>query len=590
MSGETVRVLCVHGIGHAEAGTEWQSSWSSAIEQAIKRWDPQRQVAFDFLQYDELFEHAPLNPAIVAGALFKLGWSGLVHGIGDLFTRRRGFGELPERIRWTAGMVAQWADRESLRAACNARLLKRLKKMTPQIICSHSLGSLISYDTFQSPAGQQAMAGRTFISFGSQIGNPFVRGVFAGRIQPLAQAHHWYHLFNRNDDIFTAKIRLSAENFTQIDTPFDLPGFGDHDPAGYLDHANAVDIAWRAIVGGPGRRALMRQETAFRALQKTPERRALLVGINDYPQKENRLEGCVNDVFLMSAALQESGFRAEDIRVVLNERATADGIKDRLEWLLEHAQPGEQRVFFYSGHGAQIPGYGANEKTDHQDECLVPYDFDWTRERAIIDDTFFDLYSQLPYETEFVAIFDCCHSGGMTRGNSRVRGLTPPDDIRHRELRWDADRQMWVERRLPPPNPDLAGKEATRVAYVGESGATKRLGRAVSLRTLTDRQYDRTRTSLGHYGPYLPIIFEACQEDQFAMEYRHGVTSYGAFTYSVTRILREHWRARRRITFQQLHQQTATVLRDLGYDQTPAIIGPRVRLSRPVPLTKPSTR
>ena len=589
MSDEALRVLCVHGVGHPETGTGWQTEWTSAIDQAVRRWDPQRKVTFDFVRYDDLFEQAPLNPAIVASALFKLGWSGLIYGLGDLFARRRGFGELPERVRWTAGMVAQWADRESLRTACRTRLLKELRGLKPHVICAHSLGSLISYDTFQSPEGAQAIEGRTFISFGSQIGNPFVRAVLAGRIQPFERAHHWYHLFNRYDDIFTAKIRIAAGNFTQVDTPFDLPGFGDHDPAAYLDHANAVDIAWCDIAGGPARRALVKEAVAFRAIQRKPERRALLVGINDYPQKENRLEGCVNDVFLMSAALQECGFLAENIRVVLNERATTAGIMDRLEWLLDHAGPGEQRVLFYSGHGAQIPSYGVGETTDHLDECLVPYDFDWSREHAIIDDAFFDLYSQLPYDTEFVAIFDCCHSGGMTRGNARVRGLTPPDDIRHRQLRWDPEHQMWVERQLPPQNPDLVDKR-TRNSYVGESGAAKRLGRAVSLRTLPDRQYDRRRAALGHYGPYLPIIFEACQEAQFALEYRHGVTSYGAFTYSLTRILREHWRAGRRITFQQLHQQTSTVLHDLGYDQTPALIGPRVRLNRPVPLAKLSHR
>src|SRR5678815_3221578 len=89
------------------------------------------------------------------------------------------------------------------------------------------------------------------------------------------------------------------------------------------------------------------------------------------------------------------------------------------------------RDSYYSGHGAQIPGYGVGEKVDRKDECLVPHDFDWSREHAVTDDQFYDLYSQLPYDTRFLTIFDCCHSGGMTRdGAARVRGLTPPDDIR----------------------------------------------------------------------------------------------------------------------------------------------------------------
>jgi len=63
----------------------------------------------------------------------------------------------------------------------------------------------------------------------------------------------------------------------------------------------------------------------------------------------------------------------KDIRVVLNDRATAQGIRERLTWLAgRRAEDGTERVFFYSGHGAQMPGYSAEESVDHVDECLVP--------------------------------------------------------------------------------------------------------------------------------------------------------------------------------------------------------------------------
>ena len=52
----------------------------------------------------------------------------------------------------------------------------------------------------------------------------------------------------------------------------------------------------------------------------------------------------------MSAMLQECGFAPEEIRMVLNERATAKGILDRLHWLLDDLQSGDERVLFYSGH------------------------------------------------------------------------------------------------------------------------------------------------------------------------------------------------------------------------------------------------
>jgi metacaspase-1 len=372
-------------------------------------------------------------------------------------------------------------------------------------------------------------------------------------------------------------LRIASDNFDQVGAAFDSPGMLNHDATRYLSHPNVIADVWRPLAGAAGARAFDRLARSFATAIKKPQRRALLVGINNYPDPANRLEGCVNDVFLMSSVLQETGFAPEDIRVILDERATAAELRDRMEWLLEGAGDGQHRVLFYSGHGAQIPGYGIGEKVDHDDECLVPYDFDWSREKAFTDDQFYDLYSQLPYGSHFMAILDCCHAGGMTRDGARVRGLTPPDDIRHRLLRWNAARQMWGPRDLPPVSTDLKNARA----YTGPAGVTRRLGRSVVLRSLPDKQYDAVRKALGHHGPYLPIIFQACQEDQLAREYRHGVTSYGAFTYTLAATLRRQ--RRRRITFDALLRATGVALEELGYDQRPAVVGPRKWLAQPVP-------
>src|SRR5207302_243143 len=168
----------------------------------------------------------------------------------------------------------------------------------------------------------------------------------------------------------------------------------DHDAIQYLSHPNTATSVWRAISGGLSR-ALVKSSRAVNVAVAKPSRRALLIGINDYPDPANRLEGCVNDVFRMSEVLQEWGFAPGDIRVVLNDRATTAGILERLQWLLDGAGDGQARVLFYSGHGAQMPDYGAKEKVDHLDECLVPYDFDWTPARAVTDIQFHELYTQL---------------------------------------------------------------------------------------------------------------------------------------------------------------------------------------------------
>jgi metacaspase-1 len=270
-----------------------------------------------------------------------------------------------------------------------------------------------------------------------------------------------------------------------------------------------------------------------------PKKRALLVGINEYARPGQDLEGCVNDVFLMSALLQESGFAAEDIRIVLNNRATHQGVRERLEWLLEDAKDGDVRFFYYSGHGAQLPGYGLGDQVDRLDETLVLHDFDWTPERAFTDDDFYALYSQLPYELRFVTIFDCCHSGSMARAAiSKVRGVDPPDDIRHRMLRWDPEREMWVEREIESPNPQFERKLNSEKGTKEARRCSHRLGQAMDLRASPPKTLKREAAARGHKGPFLPVLIYASREEEFSFEYQHGSIAHGAFTYCLAKTLR----------------------------------------------------
>jgi metacaspase-1 len=593
-----MKILCIHGIGHQEAPATkpvWEPQWRAALSNNLPGLSPEDDI--DFLDYDGLFE----------GPLAKLSYSDFLSAFGrlagGLLTRPRALLEFSDTTRWTAGMVVVWVNQADLRQQLQELLLTKLGQFVPDVICAHSLGSLIAYDTFST--NLDAINDRTLVTLGSQIGNSFVAGsVFAGRLQPLSEATHWYHLYNPNDRVFTASLDYgqfqTAPNFTQVETKFgdaatltdwwsayttniaanhSAVDVDDPDDA-YLTNPQTIQNVWRPIAGSvtvPALAPAARARTL--ASRTTPDRRALLVGINKYATVNEPLEGCANDVFLMSSLLQESGFAAEDIRVVLDDRATADGLRDRFHWLLDGVDSNDERFFFYSGHGAQLPTYGVDGKITHLQSCLVPYDFDWTPAKAITDSDLVKLYSQLPYEARFMMVLDCCYAGGMTRGGGRIRGLAPPDDIRHRMLRWDVKRQMWVQRDLPPLNRSI-GQQRNGKTFVGDDKATYRLGRGMSLRTVSNAEYDRTRSALNHKGPYMPIVYEACGESEFSYEYEHGAISYGAFTYSLSAVLR---RARQPVSFSALLEQTANVLEDLHYDQHPEAAGPRDILQADVP-------
>ncbi len=257
--------------------------------------------------------------------------------------------------------------------------------------------------------------------------------------------------------------------------------------------------------------------------------------------------------------------------------------------MLDDPRPNDEIVFFYSGHGAQIPEYGEDNEPDRTTESLVPYDFDWTPEHAITDDRIYSLYSQLPYDTRLAMIFDCCHSGGIHRaGMPRPKGLNPPDDIRHREIKWLPDVGMWVDRDFKPLNKDFVavgkGKDAAerakkeRELFFGSDGATSRLGRASPVRGMSAKRYSQMKEAKGNsrFGPYLPLILEACGEDESSYEYKHGVTSFGAFTFALSKILRTE----KNITFDALVKRTGAELGGLKYAQTPQILGPARDRSR----------
>jgi len=163
--------------------------------------------------------------------------------------------------------------------------------------------------------------------------------------------------------------------------------------------------------------------------------RALLVGINKYSFAP--LQGCVNDISDMANFLvSKSGFKMEDIRLLADERATKDAIIQRLHWLVKGLQNGDKVLFYFSGHGVQLPTRNAKGEVNGLDEAICPIDFDWDDAHAIRAKEFSKLFSKIPKEVEFIWISDSCHSGNLWKSmptpHHRLKTIVPNADINWR--------------------------------------------------------------------------------------------------------------------------------------------------------------
>lgn len=168
------------------------------------------------------------------------------------------------------------------------------------------------------------------------------------------------------------------------------------------------------------------------------ERRALLIGIDRYERLPYPLEGCANDARVIGELLERSfGFRPEAITWLLDEQATRDRILAELDALVAATGRDDVVVIAYSGHGSQMTDRDGDE-AEAMDETIVPHDSGRAPDenRDITDDELYVRVLALGERTPFVTLlFDCCHSGSVSRDGfgERVRWV-PPDDRPASEL------------------------------------------------------------------------------------------------------------------------------------------------------------
>ncbi len=139
-----------------------------------------------------------------------------------------------------------------------------------------------------------------------------------------------------------------------------------------------------------------------------PQKRAVVVGINDYPDTGADLQGCVNDALDWSNALQERGYQ---VNALFNSTATRHAILTALTAAVMDSKRGDRLVFTFSGHGTWVPDRDGDE-ADGRDEALVCYDF---REGGLLLDDSLHTVLDTPAGVRTVVLSDSCHSGTLSR-------------------------------------------------------------------------------------------------------------------------------------------------------------------------------
>jgi uncharacterized caspase-like protein len=274
-------------------------------------------------------------------------------------------------------------------------------------------------------------------------------------------------------------------------------------------------------------------------------KRALLIGINRYQVPGADLRGCVNDVKNLSAALIDLyGFKKSDITVLADAAATKKAMQAGIKRLVSDTRKGDVAVLHYSGHGSNVPDDNRDEK-DGRDEILCPTDLDW--EDPLRDDWLRVELDALRQGASLTVIMDCCHSGTNTRA------ILPPD-------------APVKERYLPSPW-GLVAAESGRQTRSTVSSELRRSSRSAR------KTKDVVKAELPE------VLITGCRDSQTSADAFLGGSYNGALTYSLVEAMRK---ARGKLTYRELHDRAAEVLKKKRFEQVPQLEGQSARFNRPL--------
>lgn len=146
---------------------------------------------------------------------------------------------------------------------------------------------------------------------------------------------------------------------------------------------------------------------------------ALIIAIDKYEDPGLKLQNTVWHAQQLVEVLidpQRGGYARENVEVLINEQATSDEIRARLEALVERRDPYSNILFYFGGHAGRFP----SEQRPDREFALVPADFSPQNYRAIIGRSELIGYLQRLSPSRTTVVLDCAYGGLLEAGPNWV--------------------------------------------------------------------------------------------------------------------------------------------------------------------------
>ena len=267
-------------------------------------------------------------------------------------------------------------------------------------------------------------------------------------------------------------------------------------------------------------------------------KKALCIGISNFQDPYVKpLEGCVNDVALMTSMLKRHfAFTTANVRSLTDEDATRTAILEALEWLVEDAAQGDVLVFTLATHGTWIferdeEGY-PKIKPGGFDKIFMPYDYlnNYTNPNGLLEKEVGAVLDQIPRGVNCYCIIDTCHSGLPS------------------EMISDASDQLSA--RCYPP--DVGGRDRNIIQI------DERLGRDP------------------HYKEVNRVVVTGCADRELSYDIPTEEGKHGLLALSLYQALERHsWNVAVDTVYQEVRNTVRTMANFMDVTQTPQLYGRR---------------